>query len=287
MRKWTSPSQVSTWLKCEIDWYFQKVVHKPYTVTWRATAGTAMGEAANRSLAEVMTTGTHLSMEALEEVTREAFRKEWKTKPPTLRSHDPTEEAAENLAVAAAQCWVENLAGKIQAPAAVEPRIELQLDFVDVDLLMYPDLYHVAPSGLVHTADWKFKGQKVSEDEAKYSLQLAAYWWAVKEPNLILNARSLPASLQSGQAGKVALGCVVGTKTKLYEQWLEETCHEGHVHQLKRTIHVMEDRIASGVFKPADPLYGYVCGPSCAHWDYCPHGSRDVTLHHMKTGGQP
>lgn len=281
-RRWTSPSQIGTWSKCEIDWYYQKVEHRPFQVSWRAHVGTAMGEAANRSLAESVTSGEHLSEDALEQVTRETFRKEWKERPPRADSSAPSKDDAEKKAVEAALCWANTIAYKVRKPVAIEPRIEFQLPDLPVNLLMYPDIIHTDGTQM-HTADWKYKGMKVQESEAKYSDQLTAYWWVTAEPQRILN--QVPISLLNGEPGKVALGCVVGTKTKTYEQWLESTRHEGYVHQLKRTIAIMEDRIASGIFKPADPNYGFVCGPTCAHWDYCPHGNRDVTLHALQQQG--
>lgn len=260
MKRVYSPSQLGTWTKCQLQWFYRYIedLKRPPPVS--AYLGSAVDASVTANMQAKIDTGALLeSMDAAKQVAVDSAKAKWKEEPPRIADDDVIRtdgECADQAAYLSAIHY-QRVAPDIE-PKAVQLEVNGSPDGYDFDLRGFVD---IVEDGRIR--DTKTTGRKPADDIANrgsYADQLTIY------------------DLLMGGGHQVQLDYLVNTK-KPYQHIAvgaprEAADHDRVLDKLAR----MDRAIAAGIFHPA-PADSWQCSRKwCGYFDICPHGDRNVTI---------
>ena len=260
MKPHLSPSQISTFFKCGMQWYFRYVKGLKVPPGVALLTGKAAHKGAEVNLRAKLETGAALPLGAALEAARDELVASWANEPPVVDSGLLPEAAmgdAIDTAVALTELHHLKVAPLIQ-PTAVERALRLELPG-PYDLEMQIDVEEANGVIDIKTKD----GKSPSPGTAEKSTQLALY--------------DLARKVEGHPTHFVRLDFLVRrARGATYEAQAAQLTEDDHRRALDR-VDIVARSIQAGIFPPAQPDSWACSAKWCGYWEnHCPHGRRQA-----------
>jgi putative RecB family exonuclease len=254
-----SYSQVSQFLRCPLQFYFERVVKLPKPFI---SSGLVLGASVHQALAEF-----HLSIqreiplgpEQLRQVVVRTWEEMENREPIQYRDGEDRTKSLDQ-AVALVELYakepVPDCVVAVEEPLLV-PLFNSQGEALEKPLLAIPDLLIRDKEGLWVT-EFKTSGRRFGETETESSLQASCYTHAVQD--------------RYGEQPRVRYTVLVKTKTPQI-QHLETIRNDADINRLGDIVQAVERAIEAEVFYPIESQMtcsGCSFFKSCREWQGCP-----------------
>ena len=252
-----SASQLGTWTRCQMQWYYRYVegIKSPPGVA--ALLGKGVDASVTANLQAKMA-GSPLSFTEAQDVARDGVASAWSEEPPRVSDDDKIQDVGtcQDKAIVLAGIHHARVAPIIE-PVALQQEAFLEPDGYDFTMKGYLDVVEAEK-----IRDTKTTGKKPdpeAADRGSYADQLTLYGMMVPDKSLHLD--------------------YLVNVQKPYQVLIEATERtELDQAKLLDKYQRMHMAVEAGIFQPT-AADNWTCSQKwCGYWDRCPHGSRDAVL---------